>query len=154
MNNSINNTSVSFQATMHLNGIRKTKKLQNVIANVAEKTKKYPNDTIVISKNGFDVNYASAGIPRRYVKELLAMPEDKITKTILKLFNMHKKYERTEQKVANVVYSMFEKAGIEPSSKFDDEFFMVLDKVNKDEYIKSAKNNPILKHIYFDGVSL
>lgn len=141
--------SINFQATMKLQGIEKSNKLKNVITSVRNRTQQYPHDTIVMSENGFDINYGKASIPTKYMKELFAMPEELISNTIVKLFFMHKNAEKTVRVLSNALFNNLKKA---PSKEQNAMLLNSAEMVTRCKYKMEAENHFILKHIDFENV--
>ena len=155
MNNSINNSSINFQASMKLQGIEKSNKLKNVITSVRNRTQKYPHDTIVMSEQSFEVNDGKAVIPKKYMEELLAMPEELITNTIVKLFNMHKHAQISKRTMPNlIIENEFLKRNKKPTQGDMKAVLKSCERVNRCVFQNEAEKHPILKHIDFDNVHL
>ncbi len=155
MNNSINNSSINFQASMKLQGIEKSNKLKNVITSVRNRTQKYPHDTIVMSEQSFEVNDGKAVIPKKYMEELLAMPEELITNTIVKLFNMHKHAQISKRTMPNlIIENEFLKRNKKPTQGFMEALLEGNELFNHIAFKNEAEKHPILKHIDFDNLHL
>jgi len=167
MNNTINNSTISFHATLKISKLDKnySRKLHEVAKIFEAKTSDYPKDSMSISSNQFSYKRRSIYLEDESFTGLLNLPKKEIATKLVKLFKFFKKSENTSKEAIKINASLLKKGlrrGYDSYysqafgnnhyvDKFKDSVSLLLFYIEKCDFQKFIQGDSILKNAKYLG---
>ena len=164
MNNTINDSTISFHAKLKISGLGSgnSKKMRKVAKIFETKTSDYPKDSMHVLSNEFSYkkHYVSFDNDEDFAN-LLNLPNKKLAIKLVKLFKGFKKAENITKEATEINKSLLKNglrqgfgdyySNLHNVDNFKDSVSTLLFYLEKCSFNKFVQNDPILKNAHYLG---